>query len=375
MPHPRWQSLKRTYLEEGFNGRQGAAANAFESREKPLISRCPLSGGCASGGVFFWKFSAADALSSEGAFPAAIVLRKFSAADSGGLSECEWKIPVQIEHFVERAAERSCHEEVQAAEQEVSPLGEVDFEGIKAGGGGMLPAAEGKGYGEAADADVPLGTARLQKSADKALHHRIIGKCDGRVESEFVRGGEAPHPKSGQPPVSSCQLENGAVILENFECAQEHFRICDTCEQRPFPAVRLDDPVGAVEPDFAAQIDAVLTLPKFHQPCPAVVVKIDRKRVEDDTEVRGIPVIERLVAKFSLPCVEVGREQILAGQIRESERLDKRIECPAFFFAGHTADVVYQFLFAVVVQKNKKEGQEEDKRENHVHRAYSLLNR
>lgn len=83
----------------------------------------------------------------------------------------------------------------------------------------------------------------------------------------------------------------------------QHF-ILSGCLKKCRAIFRLgQQPVSMIDTDLCTGINTILSLPKFYQPSPVTVIKIDRKGIEYHLETGRHKVVQPCVAGSFLPCV------------------------------------------------------------------------
>ena len=122
-----------------------------------------------------------------------------------------------------------------------------------------------------------------------------------------------------------------------------------------------------VDTDFTAGIDAVLSLPEFDQPCPALIIKIDRLTVKHHIKMYSRSVKQSAISEFPLPGVLCGGDDVLLRQIGKTEGTEQFIERTYLLTKIHTADFFDDAVFLPVTQTEKEdaENQKDSKKEVH----------
>ena len=100
--------------------------------------------------------------------------------------------------------------------------------------------------------------------------------------------------------------------LTKSERAVQHFAVFGAGKPGGFIFCFRNNTVRVVDADFRTGIDAVLSFPKFNQPCAAPVIKIDGKGVENHLETGRHMIVKPGIPGLSLWGVHCGGKKAAA---------------------------------------------------------------
>lgn len=246
---------------------------------------------------------------------------------------------IQVQDPVRGTGKWPGHADVKFAEYAVLPLGEP-------GGPAFLfpvrrAAGDFKGERDRVPADVKItGMASGgSKSLQKTFHHIKAGEGDGNVHGQVSGFMIDSHTETGQPPVALSYGKQMGPAAVQFHGDRQHLTVRNALKKGGIVFLRGEDPVGLIDTNLPAGVDSILSFPKFDQPGPALVIKIDGLAVKDHVKMDGRSVVEGTVSEFSLPGIHPGSHNILVRKIGVSEGTDKFIQKTDLLTAVHAADL------------------------------------
>ena len=266
---------------------------------------------------------------------------------------------VKEQDAVFRTGKRPGDPQEQAAGYPVQALGQSAAQSGQEAVMHIARLMKGEGQAEVLHGDLLRGTARLAQAPVEGFQHFPVVEADRGFQAQVRRLGEDPRQKGREPPVPLGNPHTGAVFQAQLQAAGQHLRLPDGLEMGRAVFRLGQEPVGVVDADFRAGIDAVLALPEFNQPRSAPVVEIHREGVEDHLEPGGQVVIGPGVAPGLLPGVHSGGEEAAAAMIPVAEGFRKLLQKGAFFTFLHLPDSADDFLSAEMAEQHAHKGKQQ----------------
>ena len=267
-------------------------------------------------------------------------------------SEAERKIEVKIQYAVFRADEGPGDPDEEPAVYPVQKLRKVTMETGKEAVAFRHGPMEGEGQAEILYGDLLCRISRFAQAVVEGSEHFLMGKIEGGFQTQVAGTGKDARQKGSEPPVLHGQYNVGAVRLAKMQRAGEHFVFVDGREMCHLVFRLRQQPVGMIDTDLRAGVDAVLAFPEFDQPCSAPVIEVDRKGIEDHLEPGSHIVVEPGIAGGLLPGIQSGGEETAAAVVSIAEGRRQFIQKRTFLTFIHAFDFADDLFSAEMAEKH-----------------------